>query len=153
LGRKPFSGLTIRPEEFLSLSDLRATLGVILNDLRPLFNDFRLFMLEDRPEHDGYLTEARAVPREELEGILTSDETLRQACSEDNQVYLGVYPETMDFYLRFGVYEEDGGRLGDFNVSASAPNLNRLISELNLFSSIVLVKEVTKEFFNRIYAG
>ncbi|MBN2583231.1 MAG: hypothetical protein JXL80_09190 [Planctomycetes bacterium] len=110
----------------------------------------RLHVIEDWHNHDGYVTN----PKEVVSALFVRE--VGRADSEwfrlmDTFVYWGVYDETMRFYLRFGMGDEEAA--GYFDLSTGSEIVAQLATELTETLGIPVEVEPAKELFDRTYAG
>ncbi|AIE85655.1 hypothetical protein [Fimbriimonas ginsengisoli] len=106
-GLPPFDGLTVSTADYIPISVLRhALIGAteLLYEQRP---EASLFKLHDWHWHDEYLSEPQPYSWADLGSALLYDSALIAASPADDLVFLGVFPEQRDWYLRLYVPQVD----------------------------------------------
>lgn len=92
-----------------------------------------------------------------MEGILKDDASLYSARTGEFDVYLGYYPESLDWYLRMYVWDEYDdapeypGYWGDLDITGSPACLERLHSRLT--GTPALRQSPAKRRFGATYGG
>mgnify|MGYP000943660722 CR=1 FL=1 len=98
----PFDGSVLSvPSAQLAEGRGSIALRAVVAQLKRECPDAELRSLDDWHEHDGYLTEDEPCSWHALETLLTSDEAIAAACSDDSYVLKLVYPTSLEFCLRF----------------------------------------------------
>lgn len=148
----PFDGLTLWTTP-LPTADLRRAIAAIVAVLEGYVDRPRLLTAEDWHEHDGYMSTADDVPWSQLLAALTSDDALRGASPEDDQVRRAWFAADDSFYLRWcHHYEDDPPASGDADFTSSRSIVDvvaRRLAELGIDVEI----GHAAEFFHDRWAG
>lgn len=151
----PFAGELVRPTDYLPLAELRACLLSMIARLKEAFSNEVLFTLHDWHAHDGFGVHAKMADWSLVESWLKSDEALYGARTGDFAVRVGLYSESLAWYLRFYVEDEDGdeiypGRWGDFDLVGTS----ELLASISFPKTKAPIERISaKAFFDETYAG
>ncbi len=107
-GRQPFHAETIRPPEDLTVADAVEAISSALDHIGSYYPGSRLHVFDDWHEHDGLLVGGKVRMIEFLRKEVSSPESYVASHSDDFLVYRSVYPDTLDFLLRYSLCEADG---------------------------------------------
>lgn len=106
-GETPFDGLTMSTQDYIPVGVLRRALRTIVFHLQRRWGEADLFSLHDWHFHDSYVSTEKPIAWAEILAIVSTDENVIDASPGDDQVFLGIFPEDRDWYLRFYVPEID----------------------------------------------
>lgn len=157
-GKKPFNGNVLVLEDFFVLPELLECLKTISIVLKRHYSDSGLFMFDDWHEHDGYVTTASEYSWAMIDNILRSGKSLYHSRAGDTCVRKAIYPDNMEFLLRYYVMDEDEDReypgiWGDFDICGSSVLLTEITSELRSDIQPLLYEGSAKAYFDGGYAG
>jgi hypothetical protein len=105
-GLPPFAGDTVCSAPLVAIPLVRHALREAIRLLRPTTAEELLFRLEDRGAAGAFSGLARPTRWNEIESWLQSDQRLFLARSGEPDVWVGIYPRSFSFYLRFYVDHE-----------------------------------------------
>jgi hypothetical protein len=154
---KPFHAETIIPDDLIPVSILRLILKSIVKHCEIYYplSYCTIYKFDDWHEHDGYATERSPVTFQELYAVLESDELFYQSRHQDDYVYYAVYPDSMDFLLRYNLLDEDKelGQYpdiwGDFSFTGYDFDLWEISKRLRDYRDIAIGKQNSKQYFAR----
>jgi hypothetical protein len=163
-GRAPFNGQTVTLKDFVPLATLRIALLQVVQQLQDYRPDAALFRLDDWHEHDGFVKEAEPATWQELDTLLTSEQTLKAASTGETHVRRGYFPAERDYYLRLyvpGAYDNpfhahddpDLVDYGSFDVTCPEPLMRQIVIAVESAGRIDLEVIATQAFFDRGYGG
>jgi hypothetical protein len=157
-GLSPFDGdCLVVIDDVLSVEDLRSLLAVVVRELKGQYDAQALYTFDDWHQHDGYVTERRAMDWRELEAVSQTGDALIASRQGDTYVHRSFYPEDFAFFLRYDVPDEDSGDgsgfAGTFDVSASSTMIARLTALVPVGLGPRVRIERSKSYFDRTYAG
>jgi hypothetical protein len=156
-GLSPFDGDCLVTDDLISVEELGQLLGMILPELERGCAARTLYTFDDWHQHDGYVTERRAMEWGELAAVARSADDLVASRQGDTYVHRSFYPEELTFLLRYDVSDEEGedasGFSGTFDLSAQPDRIARMASLVPLPLRSRLRIEPTKVYFDRTYAG
>ncbi len=107
-GKRPFCGETIYPVDDVLVGDAIVAIPSALDHIGLYYPACTLFSLDDWHEHDGFVVSAKPTTIEMLRAELSTPESYVSFHSDDCAVYRAVYPDTLDFVLRYSLWEADG---------------------------------------------
>jgi len=150
-GEQPFDGSALWVNTDLPRSTLAEVVSCVLALLAEKVGVAEhLLVNEDWHNHDGYVTSAAEVSTAVfLREVSAPDSTWYQL--KDTFVYWGVYDQSLGFYLRFGMGDED--EAGYCEVSTTQEIALLLAAELKRRFDIPTEIESAKELFDRTCAG
>ena len=139
------------------MATLRSLLRTIVDVLQERKKDCALYRFDDWHEHDGYVTEARAIDWEILNQILPTDQTLHHSRHGDSYVRWAYYPDDLTFLLRYDVLnpaeEPERSELqGDCDLCADADIIREIRSKAERLTDRLEVTSA-KAYFDETYAG
>src|SRR5262245_39502605 len=102
-GLSPFDGDCLVTDDLISAEELRQLLGMMLPELERGSAAQTLYAFDDWHQHDGYVTERRAIEWEALAAVARSAATLIASRQGDTYVHRSFYPEDFGFLLRYDV--------------------------------------------------
>jgi hypothetical protein len=110
-----------------------------------------LYVNEDWHVHDGFIKNCEFVNKDELFAELSSqpEKWIRVL---DYQVYLGLYDAGFQFYLRFGLDEEEPETMM-FDLTSSQATVESLAVDLKSAFNVHFEIVDAKPYFDRIYGG
>jgi hypothetical protein len=167
---QPFDGITLYTVGFIPLEHLR---NVLLTTIQLLCKDRvnnPFFTLHDWHEHDGVILPAKVTTWKEIIQILESEDSLYESSACDTYVSVGIYPEEVDFYLRYYIPEphdcEFPGKWGQFDITCTEETADNIREQLSLnhllyyehpiktdSSRSLIFQMAAKAYFDRGYAG
>jgi hypothetical protein len=134
-GVAPFDGRTVSSESEGSIETLRAALLAVFEVLHGGWGDRELLWFADWIWHDDYLGEASPMTWERVRLALSSDEALIGTCQDNDHVFTAVFPESREWYLRFGGHRDYDFKakvfrdyVGEFDLTGH-PDLVAMVAE------------------------
>jgi len=123
--QRAFAEDTLFVEAMVPIEVLRRALCIAIEILAEHFAGEGLHVGYDRHEADGVITKFTPKMWSDVKTLIATDESLYQARSGEILVSIGVYSESVGFYLRSYIMEEDEdemypGRWGDLELSTNA---------------------------------
>jgi hypothetical protein len=156
-GFSPFDGDCLATDDVTTVEELRQILAVIVPELERRCVGQPLYTFDDWHQHDGYITERRAITRGELAAVAESADVLIASRQGDTYVHRSFYPEDLAFLLRYDVSDEDSGDAsgfaGTFDLSARPDTIAGIASLIPVPLRSRLRVEPSKGYFDRTYAG
>jgi hypothetical protein len=153
-GEKPFHGTTIFPTENVYVRDAVVAMSSAYDHIALYYPSARLFALEDWHEHDGYISPSKPTSLAELREQVGSPESYVRSHSDDSAVYRAIYPESLDFVLRYCLWDDDSAGSADREVQWSFTGYGHAIPELRKrWQQFSLSEEPSAEYFQSRYAG
>lgn len=155
-GKKPFHGETIYPADEVFVRDAIVAIPSALDHIAQHYPDCPLFSLDDWHEHDGFVTSAESTTIKALSAELSTPESYVSFHSDECAVYRAVYPETLDFVLRYSLWvaDDENQPLADREVHWTFTGCGHDIAELKKrWASYHLVAEPSVKYFQSRYAG
>lgn len=159
LGESPFSGSTLFTSSRVELDELRILVKEIIDFLQEKgMVSESVFKGWDWFEHDGYFHPKELVPSEILTKLTKSVEEFYQHRAGDSFVKLGLLDESHNWYLRVFIedeyeIEDDDVLDGTMDISGDEDFISELKHCLEKKNKSNLSIEVSKEFFEKRYAG
>ncbi len=160
----PFNGQTVTLKDFVPLAQLRQAVLQVVQQLRDYRPVDALFRLDDWHEHDGYINHANPATWQELDALLTSEQTLKAASTGETYVRRGYFPAERDYYLRLYIpdtydnpfHSDDDPNLVDyglFDVTCQEPLAHQIAEAVGVIEAIELEVIAAQAFFDRSYGG
>ncbi len=106
-GEKPFHGETIYPVDDVFVRDAIVAIPSVLRHIALYYPGNTLFALDDWHEHDGFIDSARPTTLDDLRKQVATPESYVANHSDDHVVYRAIYPDSLDFLLRYSLWEAD----------------------------------------------
>ena len=148
----PFDGCTLVCEDPLHKVVGTALVRKSLDVFESLVGiEQRLYVNEDWHVHDGFIKDFKLVSKNQLFAELSSqpEKWIRVI---DYQVYWGFYDPNFQFYLRFGLDEEEPDTMM-FDLTSTKVAVERLAAELNSAFNLQFGIVDAKQYFDRNYGG
>jgi hypothetical protein len=153
-GEKPFQGETIYPVADVFVRDAIAAIRSALDHIEQYYPTNTLFVLEDWHEHDGFIVTAKTATLDALREQIATPEIFISSHSDDTAVYLSIYPDSLDFLLRYSLFEavdqSQGGREARWTFTGYGHDVAEMKKRWSPYS---LVSETSAKYFREHYAG
>ena len=128
LGSKPFDGNTVTIDDECTITKLRQILVGVTSRLQNKFSNEELFCFFDWFEHDGLITPETPCDWHRLGDWIETEKKLYKSRTGDFAVYNAIYPNSLDFLLRY--YVDDDEEIED------------AMGRIDLSGNIELVEEI-----------
>ncbi|HTF90642.1 MAG TPA: hypothetical protein VK843_19645 [Planctomycetota bacterium] len=148
----PFDGVTVfdDSEEDAGLPVLRQAVIAVIHILQESFLDPELLALDDWHQHDGFGTSGRRTRWSKILEHCQTDQAFLYFKTDDFMVFRGIYPKTMQFYLRVYVDEDSTAAEGMGKLDVTVPaGLGAAISEAMRTAGMHPSIEKAKPFFDQ----
>ena len=104
-GEKPFDGETVYPLDDVFVRDAVVAIPSALDHIAQCYPTNQLFSLDDWHEHDGFVVSAKPTNIEALRAQVATLDSYVANHSDDFAVYRAIYPESLEFLLRYCLYD------------------------------------------------
>ncbi|WP_367872543.1 hypothetical protein [Luteolibacter sp. Populi] len=153
-GEKPFHAETVYPLDDVFVRDAIVAIRSALGHIACYYPSARLFALDDWHEHDGIITAPKATRIEELREQVGSAEAYVKNHSDDTFVYRAIYPDSMDFVLRYCLGDDAAAAPSSRTVHWTFTGYGHDIAEIHKrWHPYRLASEPSVAFFQERYAG
>lgn len=155
-GAYPFDQALFDPVDIIPVDQLLHCLQDIVAFLKEQFKHDILYLNHDWHEHDGYISGSNTIKWDTYEVNLKDTTSLYDSRDGDFQVRFTVYPESLEYILRYHVYDEDDdpqypGIWGDFELVIDKKFADRVAALLKKNGAPYCVI-TPKEYFD-MYGG
>lgn len=106
-GEKPFHGETAYPLDDVFVRDAIIAIPSALDHIAQYYPANELFAFDDWHEHDGFIVPAKRTKLDDLRRQVATPENYLKSHSDDHAVYRSIYPDSLDFLLRYSLWGED----------------------------------------------
>ena len=155
-GMKPFHDETIYPTRAVFVREATVAMQSALDHISQYYPDTKLFAFDDWHEHDGFLVSAQPTTIEVLREQVSSPTHFVSDHSDDFAVYRAVYPEGLDFLLRYSLSEADEPDQDDSDreVHWTFSGYGHDLAEMKKrWATYDLASDSSSVYFSKRYAG
>jgi len=155
-GQKPFHDKTIFSGDGHTVADALISIESAIRHIELYYPSAELRQFDDWHEHDGIVFDSRPVSLDTLRAQTASAEVFIRNHSDDHAVYRAVYPDSLDFLLRYCLWEADVPNQPDHTRSANWSFTGYgfdLMEMKKRWGGANLIEEPSKSYFTQRYGG
>ncbi|MBB5351826.1 hypothetical protein HNR46_002065 [Haloferula luteola] len=156
VGQKPFHDKTIFSGDGHTVADALISIESAIRHIELYYPSAELRQFDDWHEHDGMVFDSSPVSLEDLREQTSSAEAFIKNHSDDYAVYRAVYPASLDFLLRYCLWDADvpnqpeHARSADWSFTGYGFDLMEIKKR---WGRAQLIEEPSKSYFTQRYGG
>jgi len=155
-GEQPFHGETLYPLADVFVRDAIIAITSALDHIAQYYPANQLFAFDDWHEHDGFIVPKKATTLDELRRQLETPESYVSSHSDDTAVYRAIYPDSLEFLLRYCLWDADdpSQEAADREVDWTFTGFGHDLSEMmKRWAPYNLAREASAKYYRDRYAG